>query len=577
VSEVQIGSYLASLVAVGIPILILFRKVGLSCWWGALLLIPLAGIWMALMILAFARWPAQRSPKLPAGEGGERLANSRTFARSVLFACAVIGAALQAVAQSSGEERCAGTALGPDAAIRACTRDIESGMLDNEDLSIAHSNRGLNWSKKGDLDQALSDCSAAIELDPGRSAAYLCRGHVLTQKNELDQAMADFERAIAIDPGRAIAHDGRGLIWLYRGDFDRAVADFSQAILLNSENAEFYAHRGNARIGKGVYDEAVADLEHATSLEPSNAGFFFDRGNARRGLGDVERARSDYETAVQLDPGNAEYVEALATVRLLSVAGAAGTPQLIARAMLLLAAAAAFLFPMWRVIARSGRSRWQFLLFAIPIANLVFLWVFAFSRWPSLEPGTVRATAPSVDGHQGRGRSPAGRRGLFLGLAVGIGIAAVGYAGRQLFLLNEDATSGDEPDANLPLPDGIYLVLEETGDAAGVDAVMIPNNESNSPPLRVIRDPLVHARHFARAEAAQDALGSAIVSIQLNEPGSDQMRIATSENIGRKLAIVVNGVAITVATINSPIAGQIQITGGLTLPQAQAIARRLNR
>lgn len=43
-------------------------------------------------------------------------------------------------------------------------------------------------------------------------------------------------------------------------------------------------------------------------------------------------------------------------------------------------------FPAWlfsRVISKAGFSSWWALLGAVPLVNLVALWVFAFSKWPS--------------------------------------------------------------------------------------------------------------------------------------------------------------------------------------------------
>ena len=567
----EIGGYLVMLVIVGIPIIKLLGKVGLSRYWGLLLIIPVLGIWILLMILAFARWPAQRT----SDNGSERTSHPLICLALALSVLVSTGSMLQAVAQvGDEEERCAGVTRGPDAAIRACTRDIESGFLADEDLSIAHSNRGLNWSKMGDLDQALSDCSAAIKLDPRRSAAYICRGHVFFQKKELDQAMADFEQAVLLDPGRAIAFDGRGMVWLHRGDFDRAIVDFREAIRLSPENAEFYGHLGNAHIGKQAYDEAIANLEQAISLEPANAGYFFDRGNAWRGLSKIDRALSDYETAARLDPANAEYATAAEAARQAGAAGIVAVPQVIARLTLQLMAAAAFLFPMWRVVSRSGRSRWQFLLFLVPLVNLIFLWVLAFGKWPSIDQPQSSSVIASEQGVP----SARGKRNLLLGVVAIAGLAALGWGAWHFVIKgNPVLNPQSETDANLPLPDGIYLVMDEGEGPMPADAAMIPNNEPNSPPLRVARQPIVNAVHFASVEAAQDTIGSVAVSIQLTNAGSDLMLAATSENIGRRLAIVVNGIAVTVATVQSPISGQIQVSGGLTLEQARAIASRLTR
>ena len=44
---------------------------------------------------------------------------------------------------------------------------------------------------------------------------------------------------------------------------------------------------------------------------------------------------------------------------------------------------------------KAGRSRWWGLFFLIPVVNIVAIWIFAFVRWPSLEP--VRTDAEIRD------------------------------------------------------------------------------------------------------------------------------------------------------------------------------------
>ena len=48
--------------------------------------------------------------------------------------------------------------------------------------------------------------------------------------------------------------------------------------------------------------------------------------------------------------------------------------------------------PVWWVIKRAGKSRWQFVFVVIPVVNIIWLYVFAFSRWPALEPPPFRGS-----------------------------------------------------------------------------------------------------------------------------------------------------------------------------------------
>ena len=41
--------------------------------------------------------------------------------------------------------------------------------------------------------------------------------------------------------------------------------------------------------------------------------------------------------------------------------------------------------PVASILRRAGRSGWWTILAFVPLLNLIFLWVFAFSRWPAVD------------------------------------------------------------------------------------------------------------------------------------------------------------------------------------------------
>ena len=45
---------------------------------------------------------------------------------------------------------------------------------------------------------------------------------------------------------------------------------------------------------------------------------------------------------------------------------------------------AVFLVPIALIARKAGYSGWWCLIWFVPIANLVMLWVFAFADWPAL-------------------------------------------------------------------------------------------------------------------------------------------------------------------------------------------------
>ena len=52
---------------------------------------------------------------------------------------------------------------------------------------------------------------------------------------------------------------------------------------------------------------------------------------------------------------------------------------------MMLVLAALVIVPFWFIFAKAGFSGWLSLLMIVPIANIVMLYVIAFSAWPSLQ------------------------------------------------------------------------------------------------------------------------------------------------------------------------------------------------
>jgi tetratricopeptide (TPR) repeat protein len=67
-------------------------------------------------------------------------------------------------------------------------------------LAGAYFNRGLAYCGKGLHDQAIADCTKAIELEPDWAEPYVNRGGAYVGKGLHDQAMADYTKAIELKP-----------------------------------------------------------------------------------------------------------------------------------------------------------------------------------------------------------------------------------------------------------------------------------------------------------------------------------------------------------------------------------------
>ena len=47
-----------------------------------------------------------------------------------------------------------------------------------------------------------------------------------------------------------------------------------------------------------------------------------------------------------------------------------------------------YIIPVWRIVSKAGFSGALSLLMLIPFVNIIFLWIFAFTKWPVEESNT---------------------------------------------------------------------------------------------------------------------------------------------------------------------------------------------
>ena len=218
-----------------------------------------------------------------------------------------------AVAQDRTWKDCELADHNADRSIVACSKLLNGGPTNVR--AAAFHNRGLAWAAKGNLDQAVSDISQGIRLDPRRAYRWQERGEIYTRQGKYEQAIADITEAIRIDPvARAFRFHNRAEAYRGLGDIARAIADFDDAIRLDPVARSFrFYDLGNALRDGGQYDRALAAYDTALKLEPTNAWILLDRGRAKGRIGRHDDAKRDFDAAIALDPSNAElrsFVEA---------------------------------------------------------------------------------------------------------------------------------------------------------------------------------------------------------------------------------------------------------------------------
>lgn len=116
---------------------------------------------------------------------------------------------------------------------------------------------------------------AAHPQDIGLAGALNARCWVQAETNQnLDRALSDCNAALHLQPKSAAILDSRGLVRLRRAEFDLAISDYNAALALAPRLSSSLYGRGLAQLGKGRQAEGKADLAAASAIQPGIADRF---------------------------------------------------------------------------------------------------------------------------------------------------------------------------------------------------------------------------------------------------------------------------------------------------------------
>jgi TonB family protein len=192
---------------------------------------------------------------------------------AVTLALVLIASPTAADPQPAGVAQC--SPIGdPAAAIRACDAIIQSSQSSPDDVAFAYFGRAIPDKRLGQIDQAISDYTQTIKISRNRLTIYIAfinRGETYEQQDKYNNAISDFSTAIALEPDQYPAYWSRGKLYQTLGLHDQAIPDFTQAIVLHPIFTELYVGRARSYEALDRQEEAVADYRAALKILPSLA------------------------------------------------------------------------------------------------------------------------------------------------------------------------------------------------------------------------------------------------------------------------------------------------------------------
>jgi tetratricopeptide (TPR) repeat protein len=166
-------------------------------------------------------------------------------------------------------------------------------------VDMADYQRGRGNLEKGKNEQAITDFTKAIRVNPTDAELYFYRAKAYENQQKHDLALADYTKAIELNPGVLSPYGSRGALYRKMRLYDQAIQDFTKAIELSPKMAPIYVDRGRTYFLKGSYDQAIADCGRAIELEPKLDSAYLVRADSYEKKGMKQEAMADKERTAQ--------------------------------------------------------------------------------------------------------------------------------------------------------------------------------------------------------------------------------------------------------------------------------------
>jgi len=155
------------------------------------------------------------------------------------------------------------------------------GQVSKEQVKAAEKSRkqGIAFFVKGQMDDAIQQFGEAINLNPGDPFAYVNRAEVYNRQKLFDDAIKDCTQAINIDPKFSLAcnaYKERGNAYLAKGQKKEAVSDLEQALKLYGKGFGSGDFKKALEAAKAMPDQPMPQVAKTLSKGQQSQNQFCD-------------------------------------------------------------------------------------------------------------------------------------------------------------------------------------------------------------------------------------------------------------------------------------------------------------
>lgn len=198
-----------------------------------------------------------------------------------------------------------------DRRIKGCTTALKTSKFDKKNKAIVYGKRGDAYFQKQELDSALADYDACIELRPKDEHCWSGKAIVHSDRGEVDDVVGAYTNLISIMEKRPLTTE-----------------DKAEMVLIEVDACELLVGRANDRFAKGAgvvtnftlsaeadrkgIEDAIGDLTTCLRFGPGDPEALGKRALFQHLLGRRSEAVADAEASRKEDPKNVEALAVLA-------------------------------------------------------------------------------------------------------------------------------------------------------------------------------------------------------------------------------------------------------------------------
>jgi protein O-mannosyl-transferase len=145
---------------------------------------------------------------------------------------------------------------------------------------VAHNNLGFLFLRSGELDNAISEFQAALDIRSRNTETHYSLGAALIQNNLgnafarkrlWDEAIDHLQEAVRLRPDYADAYFNLGSVLFQQGRIAQAIAQWQKALVIRPHDAEAHRNVASALRKQGNVKEAIAEYEQALNITPEDS------------------------------------------------------------------------------------------------------------------------------------------------------------------------------------------------------------------------------------------------------------------------------------------------------------------